>query len=77
MQLTHFGSDTGSESDQDDCASTCTSWAPANSYDAWCCELYEDSGTGINWVCRVYDTYAMHSVSVPYPKFAGLGRCEG
>jgi hypothetical protein len=73
VQWAHWGNDKGDSADQASCAAQCTTWAKGQ-YTQWCCRLYEDSQPGVNWVCRVYDSYSTTSASLV--NFAGLGQCQ-
>ena len=73
VQWTTWDSNTGSTGDQASCAVACTNWAPGNGLSKWCCVLYEDSSSGTNWVCRVYDGY---STITGLGRYAGLGQCQ-
>ncbi len=73
VQWVNWGSNSGSASDRASCATQCTGWAKGQSMSQWCCQLYEDSSGGTNWVCRVYDAYSMTSSTGL--RYSGLGRC--
>ncbi len=74
VQWVEFGSNTGSVDDRARCADQCTGWAAGEGLSGWCCQLYEDSSAGTNWVCRVYDAPTDHA-STNADAFAGPGRC--
>lgn len=74
-QATNWGSNTGSSADRASCASNCSTIGKNNGWSSWCCELYEDSGPGTNWVCRTYVPNGIYAVAeVTY--FASQGRCN-
>jgi len=73
VQWPSFGTNTGSAADRVLCAQACTGWATSR-YASWCCQIYEDSSAGTNWVCRVYDVYGTSPTASP-SYAASLGRC--
>lgn len=73
VQWVDFNTNTGSSADRAACAQACSNWA-SGQLNQWCCQLYEDSSAGTNWVCRVYDAYSMHASSGD--RYSGLGRCQ-
>jgi len=55
VQWTNWWSNTGSAADRVSCSSKCSEYASQQGYSgSYCCQIYEDSWSSTNWVCRVY-----------------------